>query len=166
MKSSLRRWLPAVAALSVAVGCASADGTASAEPVPSPSGKEATYCRALHKELPATLNGLKRRSGGPASEFTASWGDPAITLRCGVRKPLILMPGYKRYRPGSATWEVNGVEWMPEQQPDGSVRCTTSKREAWVEVTVPEKFTGEAGGLGLFDALSDAVRKTVPFGMI
>ncbi|MFF4530340.1 DUF3515 domain-containing protein [Streptomyces sp. NPDC001407] len=166
MKSSLRRCLPVVASLSVAVGCTSADGTASAEPAPSPSGKQAAYCRDLHKALPAKVNGLKRRTGGPASEFTAAWGDPAITLRCGVRRPLILTPGYKRYRPGSDTWEVNGVEWMPEQQPDGSVRCTTSKREAWVEVTVPEKFTGEGGGLALFEELSDAVRKTVPYGVI
>ncbi|MGW1073912.1 DUF3515 domain-containing protein [Streptomyces sp. NPDC002537] len=163
MTVPLRRRLmsPAIVLLFATVGCSSHENTASAEPAPAPSGKQADHCRALHKELPATVNGMKRRVGNP--EFVASWGkSPAITLRCGVPKPLILMT-----RPASATVEIDDVEWMPEQQPDGSVRVTTSKREAWVEVTIPKEYAGGAGdGFGMLDVLSDAVGKAIPYGMI
>ncbi|MEV6671055.1 DUF3515 domain-containing protein [Streptomyces sp. NPDC051162] len=158
--------LSMVAVLFASVGCSSAGSSQSAAPAPTPQGKQAEFCRALHKELPATVNGLKRRSVGSDSDYTAFWGDPAISLRCGVKRPLVITEGYRYYNPRTPTIEINDVEWMPEQQEDGSIRCTTSKREAWVEVTVPNKYTGAGGEFSMFDDLSEAVKKTIPFGYI
>lgn len=157
--------LPVAATLLTVAGCTSTDDASGALPAPTPSGQQAAHCRALRHELPSTVNELKRRTDRPDSDFTAAWGDTPITLRCGVPRPLVLTRGYKHYNPWSATVEINGVEWMPEQQPDGSLRCTTSKREAWVEVTVPKKYVG-TGEFEMFTGLSDAVRKAVPLGVI
>ncbi|MEV0280094.1 DUF3515 domain-containing protein [Streptomyces sp. NPDC050610] len=155
--------LAAVVLTAALSGCSAADG--SAVPAPTPSGEQAGPCRALHKKLPATVNGMKRRTTAPVSDFTAAWGDPPIVLRCGVNRPLVVTPGYKRYNPNADTVEIGGVEWLPERQPDGSIRCTTSKRQAWVEVTLPKKTVLD-GDFGLFADLSDAVKETVPFGII
>ncbi|MFE7116122.1 DUF3515 domain-containing protein [Streptomyces sp. NPDC057654] len=154
-----------VVALSTVAGCSSADDRA--VPVPTPSGDQAKFCRALHKELPSSLDGMERKVTKPASDFTAAWGDDSpIVLRCGVNRPRVVTPREKHYNPNTDTVEVNGVEWLPEEQPDGSVRCTTSKRVAWVEVTLPKKYTGPNRGFGLLVDLAEPVKKSVPFGII
>ncbi|MFI1258228.1 hypothetical protein ACH4U6_31205 [Streptomyces netropsis] len=38
-----------------------------------------------------------------------------MTLRCGVPRPLVLTRGCTHDNPWSATVEINGVEWIPEQ---------------------------------------------------
>lgn len=134
---------------------------------PRPSGREVAYCRALHKELPARLGGMERLADEPGSEFTAAWGKPSISLRCGVRKPLVLTEGYRGYDLATPTWEIDGVEWMPETQPDGSIRFTTSKREAWLEVTLPRTRVRDGGGdFAVFQELAGPVTKTIPYGLI
>ncbi|KUL61979.1 MULTISPECIES: DUF3515 domain-containing protein [Streptomyces] len=122
--------------------------------VPTPSAQAAAVCRALHKELPTTVNGLKRGTAEPASDYTAVWGDPAVRLRCGVPRPEAM---------GSATESagVNGVDWLPEKRKDG-YRFTTVLRRAYVEVTVPGKYAPEVNAL--LD-LAKAVKKTVPKGV-
>ncbi|MFI1969011.1 DUF3515 domain-containing protein [Streptomyces cinnamoneus] len=166
MKFSLCRpfGLPAVVALLFAcAACSGADDEAGPA-VPTPSGRQAALCRALHGALPRTVGDLERRATDPESDFTAAWGGhPAITLRCGVPKPELL-----RSHPGSDSAELNGVEWLPEKQSDGSVRCTTVQREAWVEVTLPKKVVGDAGAgdISVLTDLADAVSKTIPVGII
>ncbi|MFC5720539.1 DUF3515 domain-containing protein [Streptomyces gamaensis] len=161
--------LCAALALTTAAGCASAEETA-ARPAPHPTGRQAQYCRALAKELPDSVGGLPRRTPSrEASEFTAAWGRPGkatIVLRCGGDKPAVLTPDDARYDPYGPRWEVAGIDWMPEQQPDGGVRCTATRREAWVEVTVPREYTGEGGGLDMLTGVSEAIRNTVPFGQL
>ncbi|MEU1826198.1 DUF3515 domain-containing protein [Streptomyces abikoensis] len=157
--------LPAVAAVLACAGCSTDDEATNSLAVPTPSGRQAQHCRALHKELPGNLDGRKRTSDPKDSDYMAAWGKPAIVMRCGVPRPLVLTPGYKRYNPYAPTIEINGVEWMPEEQPDGSVRCTTSKREAWVEVTLPTGYAKNGGQFGILTDLSDAVAKSIPFGL-
>ncbi|MFI6767156.1 DUF3515 domain-containing protein [Streptomyces sp. NPDC050355] len=149
--------LPLLTVLVGAVSCSSSEDVA----VPSPPGEAARHCRALHKELPRTVDGLARRTAEPVSDFTAIWGDPAVKLRCGVPKPDVLTYGSEHYNPKADAAEVNGVEWLFEKQDDG-YRFTTVLRKAYVEVTVPGKYAPEV------DALTDlagAVRKTVPKGV-
>ncbi|MFF5131204.1 DUF3515 domain-containing protein [Streptomyces syringium] len=163
------RWLvsvPAVVVLLASAGCGSDRSAHIAVPDPAPPEEQARLCRELHKKLPATVDGKEQRSVSPESEFTAAWGSPPISLRCGVRRPLVVTEGYKFYRPQSPTIEINDVEWLPEEQPDGSLRLTTSKRTAWVEVAVPAKYTGPTGEFSMLVDLSDVVRKTIPFGYI
>ena len=71
--------------------------------------------------------------------LTAAWGNPAITLTCGVSQP-----------PGIAAniqcFEVNGVGWLAEQA-EGGFLFTTIGRLAYVEVGVPATYAPEANAL-------------------
>jgi hypothetical protein len=158
--------LSAVAALVLlsAVGCSFTEDSddSGALAVPTPSPQAATLCRALHKDLPKTVNGLKRRTAEPASEFTAVWGDPAVRLRCGVARPKALKVDDEHYNPKSISAEVNGVAWLPQKQQDG-YRFTTVLRKAFVEVTVPKKYAPEVNPLVDF---ADTVKRTVPEGVV
>ncbi|POX39840.1 DUF3515 domain-containing protein [Streptomyces sp. Ru73] len=163
VKSSPRRSLalPLLAVLITAVGCAPSDDSASVA-VPAPKGEQARLCRALHGKLPSTVNGLKRRTADPVSDFTAVWGTPAVRLRCGVPKPDVLQRGNEHYNPMQDAAKINGVEWVFEKQDDG-YRFTTVLRRAYVEVTVPGTYAPE---VNVLPDLAPAVRKTVPVGVV
>ncbi|MET7764161.1 DUF3515 domain-containing protein [Streptomyces sp. NPDC005336] len=159
-RSLTRRRVPLSAAAALvllsAAGCSFTEDSddSGAPAVPTPSPQAASVCRALHKELPTTVDGLKRRTAGPASDFTAVWGDPAVQLRCGVARPEALTASTR-------SAEVNGVDWLPEKQKHG-YRFTTVLRRAYVEVTVPARYAPEVNPL--LD-LAHAVKKTVPKGV-
>ncbi|UNO39735.1 DUF3515 domain-containing protein [Streptomyces sp. MST-110588] len=156
--------LPLLAVLFTAVGCAA---QRPAVPVPTPRGDSVRHCRALHKELPKTLDGAGRGTAEPASDFTAVWGDPAVRLRCGVPKPEVLTPGSEHYNPNADAAEVNGVEWLFEKERDQDkndigYRFTTVLRKTYVEVTVPKEHAPE---VNVLTDLADAVKKTIPAGV-
>ncbi|MFC8364586.1 DUF3515 domain-containing protein [Streptomyces griseorubiginosus] len=137
-------------------GCSSADdGTRAA--VPSPGTEVTELCENLDKALPSKVDGQDRRDPEPASALTAGWGDPAIILRCGVQRPS------KMDDPEADGVEVDGVGWLLEKQDDGSFRFTTTLRKAYVEVTIPEKRTGD--GMAPLVDLAPAVKKTIPAGI-
>ncbi|MFI1015629.1 DUF3515 domain-containing protein [Streptomyces sp. NPDC020965] len=138
----------AVALLAVA-GCSASDAATVA--VPSPPPEQAALCAALHKELPKTVGGEKRTDPEPTSDLTAGWGDAAIVLRCGVPRP-------EKMNEATTGLEANGVDWMVEERAAGP-RFTTTYREAYVEVTMDERYAHDATPLA---DLADAVRKTVP----
>ncbi|MFF7052441.1 DUF3515 domain-containing protein [Streptomyces griseorubiginosus] len=148
--------LPALLTLITIAGCSSADdGTRAA--VPSPGTEVAGLCVNLDKALPSKVDGQDRRDPEPASALTAGWGDPAIILRCGVQRPS------KMDDPEADGVEVNGVGWLLEKRDDGSFRFTTTLRKAYVEVTIPEKRTGD--GMAPLVDLAPAVKKTIPEGI-
>ncbi|UZJ29401.1 DUF3515 domain-containing protein [Streptomyces endophytica] len=149
--------LPLLTVAFAAVSCSSSEDVA----VPSPRGEAARHCRALHEELPRTVDGLKRRTAEPVSDFTAVWGDPAVQLRCGVPKPDVLRHGSEHYNPNPEAAEVNGVRWLFEKQDDG-YRFTTVLRKVYVEVTVPGKYAPE---VNVLPDLAGAVKKTIPAGI-
>ena len=148
--------LPALLTLITIAGCSSADdGTRAA--VPSPGTEVTELCENLDKALPSKVDGQDRRDPEPASALTAGWGDPAIILRCGVQRPS------KMDDPEADGVEVNGVGWLLEKRDDGSFRFTTTLRKAYVEVTIPEKRTGD--GMAPLVDLAPAVKKTIPAGI-
>ncbi len=123
----------------VLAGCGSGPG-AVAVTAPAPTGPAATQCAALLGGLPATVLGEPARDVSPADAVAASWGDPAIVLRCGVPRPAALVAT-------SACFEVNGVGWLVTQdgrevsgdQPvTGTLTFTTIGRSTYVEVSVPD----------------------------
>ncbi|MEN2422166.1 DUF3515 domain-containing protein [Streptomyces rimosus] len=159
ISSSRRLLVPALLTVAfAAVGCSSSVPVAA----PSPEGASARQCRALHEELPRTVDGLERGTADPVSDFTAVWGDPAVRLRCGVDKPAVLTPGSEHYNPGADAAEVNGVEWLFEKQGDEGYRFTTVLRKTYVEVSVPGKYAPE---VDVLTDLAAAVKKTVPAGV-
>jgi Protein of unknown function (DUF3515) len=147
----------AVACLSAAAVYAFTSGTDDPLTVPVPDARTAAYCRALHADLPATVDGLTRHDLKPRSELTAGWGQPAIVLRCGVPRPEKIL---KDPEAGGVT--VNGVGWVIEPRPHGVMRLTTTLRKAYVEVTLPKKYAGDVGPL---TDLADAVKRAVPGGI-
>jgi hypothetical protein len=101
--------------------------------------------------LPDMLAGQQSRETDPSSDLTAAWGDPAITVRCGVPQPAALTPGAQLF-------EIDGVDWFTEQIDAGYV-FTTYRREANVEVTVPDDYSPESGPV---TELSGSVKDAIP----
>ena len=110
-----------------------------AVPVPTPNPAIAAACSEIVKAMPATVDGQERRSVADSSQLTAAWGDPAITLRCGVDSPSNL-------KPESSIMTINGVDWFPEQLTAG-YRFTTVNSAIFIEVNVPDKYNPEANAL-------------------
>ncbi|MFJ2781768.1 MULTISPECIES: DUF3515 family protein [unclassified Kitasatospora] len=124
---------------------------------PTPTSRQAEYCRALVAALPSTLLGHQRRDPSPASPFVAAWDtSPRTVLRCGVPHP----EGLTGDRQAEMSPTVNDVTWWPEQLNDGGYRFTATQRAAFVEVTVPGGVT--ANPLDAAAALSDVVKANIP----
>jgi hypothetical protein len=100
---------------------------------PNPPADVRDECRALITDSPDVVEQEQRREVEPISPYTSAWGDPAITLACGVAKP----DGLNR---ASECLEVNGVGWFSEQRED-DFRFTTIGRETYVQVVVPSDYT-------------------------
>ncbi|MEV5753561.1 DUF3515 domain-containing protein [Actinoallomurus sp. NPDC052308] len=140
---------PVVAALAVvAAGCGASEVEV---PVPHPPASVVSLCRAFHDRLPQRLHGLKRRSTSPRSDLVTAWGSPAIVVRCGVPRPTGL-------HLTSQLAVINGVSWLPVP-PDRPVTFTAVGRHAYVEVTVPPKYTPPGDVL---NELTGAIKATVP----
>ncbi len=98
----------------------------------------AKVCAAVMADLPETVLGETSRAVRPGTR-AAAWGDPAITLRCGVAKPPTLTPS-------SQCFAVNGVDWYAEEG-QGGYLFTTIGRPVFIEVTVPSEYAPEANAL-------------------
>ncbi len=124
-----------------------------AVPVPQPAPAESTHrlCAALQDELPSSVLDQVRRPTEPESALTAAWGNPPITLRCGVATPPALTPT-------SLLATINDIDWLPEQRSAGYV-FTTVHREVNVEVAVPDAFAPETDVLV---DLQPAIDATIP----
>ena len=120
------------AALVLLVGTTAGCARAVAVAEPSPDAEDRAVCAALLAGLPQDVEGQRRRKVTPGV-LTAAWGDPPITLRCGVPAPPALTPS-------SECLEVNGVGWFNEDVP-GGVLFTTIGRATFVEVAVPAAYT-------------------------
>ncbi|WP_371526956.1 DUF3515 domain-containing protein [Streptomyces sp. NBC_01283] len=161
MKNSRRRRrclvpAPVLALLIASAGCSSADETVKAA-VPTPDSKVTELCRNLDERLPNKVDGLKRADPEPKSELTAGWGDPAIILRCGVARPP------KMNDPEADAVTVDGVNWLLDEQDDGSFRFTSTLRKAYVEVTLPKERAGD--GVSPLTDFAAPVKKAIPKGI-
>jgi hypothetical protein len=154
--------LPVLALLIAATGCSSADDNAPAA-VPSPDTKVTELCQNLDKVLPKKVDGLGREDPEPRSALTAGWGSPAIILRCGVERPPKMVDPKVALGddPDAVGGGVNGVDWLMENQDDGSVRFTTASRLAYVEVSVPKGRDTS----GVLVDLAASVKKAIPKGI-
>jgi hypothetical protein len=103
-------------------------------------------CAALQKDLPQRLpQGLSRRATEPASTTTLAWGDPAITLRCGVPEGL----------EADEPYTFNDVQWAMHDV-GAARRWTTRGLKVNVEVVVPDHYSSQAELIG---ALAPALKK-------
>lgn len=117
---------------------------------PTPTAADRDRCAALVTALPDQVVQASRRTVS-APTLTAAWGDPPITLRCGVPKPPSLTAA-------SECAEVDGVGWYAQRAARGYV-FTTIGRPVFVELAVPSHYAPEAGAL---TDVADAVRRFDP----
>jgi len=105
-------------------------------------------------KLPVQLGGLNPRRTETDSAFVAAWGNPAVVIRCGVRRPAAF---------GSTDApqliDVNGVLWQPDPQAAQTV-YTAIDRSVYVDVTVPagadQPLPALAGAVGALPQLCTA----------
>lgn len=130
--------------------------------VPAPAADVAAACAPVLAAMPVRLDGgqgaptlapLVVDPGGPT--FLA-WGEPLVTVQCGVSRPAALREGNPDLNP--ITLGANGapqVGWIAEAA-GGRVTWTTIDRAVYVQVVVP---TGETGYV---QTVSDVVARTLP----
>ena len=90
-------------------------------------------CAALVARLPAELGpGIRRRpvTGDPGR--TAAWGDPAITLQCGVPRP----------DPAIEPLTIDGLAWAVKDVGAGQL-WTTRDRAVAVSVRIGDGYEGQ-----------------------
>lgn len=108
-------------------------------------------CAEVLRTTPQTLGGQERRS--TTSQSTRAWGDPPITLRCGVE---VLGPTTEHCLT-IAPEDGPGVDWvMREPDGDDSLTLVTYGRSPAIEVRVPPQWAGEEH-TGILLALAPAV---------
>ena len=95
------------------------------EPTPDEAGR--AVCTALVAALPDLVLDAERRRADPGL-LTAAWGEPPITLRCGVAAP----PGLTA---SSECLEVNGVGWFAEDElPEWTIGAEQWGRHAFAAI--------------------------------
>lgn len=107
-------------------------------------------CRALLSQLPGTLRDLRQRPVSAGAEQNAAYGEPPITVACGVPAAT--------FAPTDLVYPLDGVCWHAAEQPDATV-WTTVDREIPVQVTVPATYD-EPGQWVI--AFADTLIETVP----
>lgn len=104
------------------------------------SDQDRAECQQFLDDLPTELAGEKTRVVTPADALGAAWGNPAITLTCGVSLPA-------EFDQFANCTEANGVGWFipPEaaQDPSSDVTVTAAGHRPIVQVTIPAKYRPE-----------------------
>ena len=142
-----RLWRTAAAAVAGVVVLTSCSASPAEIDTPSGLGADATAsCRALVAALPGTLVDEESVEVTPSDALGAAWGDPAITLTCGVAAP----SDFDRL---TSSCEVAGdVGWYvpPEQFDDRTVDLTifSVTRDPIVELVVPADYRPDDPGQG------------------
>jgi hypothetical protein len=121
----------------------------------------ATVCLAVTSQVPATLRDLPARKVSAGPEQNAAWGEPPITMACGVTPPSMcerVDGGHPGCVPLDAVMlKMNGVCWWGQDGPATDLFITMD-REVAVRVSVPGSYRQTAQWANEF---SDAVVHTI-----
>jgi hypothetical protein len=100
---------------------------------PALSARSATVCRALLSMLPDTLDDLAQRPVTAGPEQNAAYGDPPVTVACGVPPA--------SYPLTDEVWSTQGVCWHLSKEPSsGAAVWETVDREVAIKVTTPSVY--------------------------
>jgi hypothetical protein len=128
---------------------------------PKLSAHDAQVCLAVTSQLPAAVRNLPARKVSAGPEQNAAYGEPPITVSCGITQPTLcekITGGHPGCVPLDADLLVmNGVCWYGDDGPATKV-FTTMDREVAVQVGVPASYDQPGQWANEF---SDAVVKTV-----
>jgi hypothetical protein len=123
--------------------------------------RTAQVCLAVTSQLPVKVRDLPARTVSAGPEQNAAYGQPPITVACGIGQPTMcerVDGGHPGCVPLDATmFKMNGVCWWGADGPATDV-FTTMDREVAVRVAVPASYQQTAQWANEF---SDAVVKTV-----
>jgi hypothetical protein len=128
---------------------------------PELSARDTQICLAVTSQLPTTVRDLPGRKVSAGPEQNAAWGEPPITVACGVTQPVMcerVDGGAPGCVPLDATMLVmDGVCWWAKDGP-ATDEFTTMDREVAVRVSVPGSYqqTGQWA-----NEFSEPVVKTV-----
>lgn len=106
---------------------------------PTPDNQAREICAHFLGRVPMKVADKSKRDVNGDSALTAAWGNPAITLRCGVSEPANMTPA-------SQLVSVNEIDWFPQELSAGW-RFTSTNTSVRVEVSVPKEFQPEANAL-------------------
>jgi hypothetical protein len=105
-------------------------------------------CARLAERLPEELADLAAVAYSPDDAYGGAWGDPPLTLTCGVPSP-------EGFGPASSCLVVNGVDWFaPEDQTadnDADLTLTTATLTPRVALHVPASRRGATLAAALVD---------------
>jgi hypothetical protein len=100
---------------------------------PALSARPATVCRALLSMLPDTLDGHAQRPVTAGPEQNAAYGDPPVTVACGVPPA--------SYPLTDEVWSTAGVCWhLSKEASSGAAVWETVDREVAIKVTTPSVY--------------------------
>jgi hypothetical protein len=113
---------------------------------PALGARAAQVCLAVTSQLPGRVRNLPARAVSAGPEQNAAYGEPPLTVACGVPQPR--MCATLDAGPGCVPLDtelliMDQVCWYAEQKPDAAV-FTTMDREVPVRVTVPAGYTQPA----------------------
>ena len=98
-------------------------------PPPALTAAAQQACQELISALPTTLGDLPARPVDSSSPYVVAWGQPAVTLRCGVARPPAFIAT-------AEVQQISGVTWFPEQRGQ-TTAWTAVDRPVYVEVLAP-----------------------------
>lgn len=100
---------------------------------PTPPTGVATECAAFIEALPKDLvPGQSPHTASPVSPYTAAFGSPAVTVRCGIAVP--------KHDPTSFVDEVNDVDWLQLPAANGAQRYVSYTSRLVVDIVIPHKY--------------------------
>ncbi|MFI5491007.1 DUF3515 family protein [Actinoplanes sp. NPDC051859] len=117
-------------------------------------------CLAVTSQLPQQVRDLRPRKVSAGPEQNAAYGEPPLTVSCGVARPT-MCPSLEETGSGCVPLDtelmtMNRVCWWAAKQATGTT-FTTMDREVPVQVTVPSQYDQPAQWANEF---SDLVVKT------
>jgi Protein of unknown function (DUF3515) len=108
-------------------------------------------CPALMSALPLELAGLPSRRVQSDTPFAYAWGDPPVSMVCGVDRP-------DGFAPDSALYQINGVFWFVDDTDPGTTVWTAVDRPVFVELQVPATVDS-----GPATVLSTTIAEVLPY---
>jgi hypothetical protein len=109
---------------------------------PKLSARAAAVCLAVTSQLPTTLRNLPARTVTAGPEQNAAYGEPPITVQCGIAQPAMcatLNAGGGCVPLDTELLNMNNVCWYAKQGA-AATAFTTMDREIAVQVTVPSSY--------------------------
>jgi len=125
-----------------------------------PPSRDRAACDALADRLPARLADLEAAEFTPKDSDGGAWGDPPLTLTCGVGVP-------DGFGPASSCITANGVDWFaPDDQTQDNgadLDLTTVTLTPRVRLHVPATYRGATLAAALVD-LAGPLKETLTPG--